>query len=118
LGSPAERERDPERQRRERVGEIVERVAEQRDRAAKHDDDGLGDRGDAEDYQRDLQRADPFPIAFEHVVDLIDRVVGVHAKDASDPCDDSAACVCVTVVVVMLVRGYPGRRSSRVGSSL
>jgi hypothetical protein len=42
---PAEQERDAERHRGQRVGRVVQRVAEQRDRAGQRDDRRLRQRG-------------------------------------------------------------------------
>ena len=68
-GASADDEGDPERDGGQRVGEVVDRVGEQRHRAVSSDDGELDDRGDPEGDEADLDSADAVVLALAGVVD-------------------------------------------------
>ncbi len=75
--STAQDERDPQRDRGERIGEVVDRVGGQGDRPGKPDDDQLKDRGEAEDHQADLDRPDALRAGGERIVYGVGVVVAM-----------------------------------------
>ena len=66
--APPEQERDTERHRGQRVGRVMQRVAEQRDRAGQGDHHRLRACRRAQHGQRDPQRSHAFGRALEHLV--------------------------------------------------
>lgn len=71
----AHREGYPERYGGQGIGEVVHGVGEQRDRTRYGDDGQLYRRGDAEDHQADLDRADTCGTVTQRIVDAVGVVV-------------------------------------------
>ena len=74
-GPTAHSERDPQRHRGQRVGEVVHGVGEQGDRARDRDDGELRRSGDAEHDQADLDGPDACGAVARGVVDAVRVVV-------------------------------------------
>ena len=70
----AQEERDAERDRGERVAEVVDQVREQRDRAGGGEDDRLHERGDAEHAEADRDGLDALTRADDRAIDEPVRV--------------------------------------------
>ena len=66
----------PERHRGQRVGDVVQGVAEQRHRPGERHDDRLDDGGDAEHGQGDPQRPHALARGLHRRVDLVRRPRG------------------------------------------
>ena len=101
---PADRNAIPSGTRGERVGRVVQRVAQQRDRAGERDHDRLDQRGAAEHGQGDPQRPDPLGAGLHGRVDLVGRLVRVRAQQVPQP-GQHAGPVIVIVLVAMLMAG-------------
>lgn len=63
------RESDPERDRGQRVAEVVDQIGEQRNAATRDKHDGLRERGQAENREREQDRADAVPRALDAPID-------------------------------------------------
>src|SRR5215216_6064509 len=100
-GATADGERQPQRNRGGRVGEVVDGVGEQRNRAAEEDDHELQQRGGAQREQRDFYDADALGRALQRVVDAVGGIVAVRTEEVRDRREESA--VLVLVIVAMLV---------------
>ena len=123
----AQRERDPQRDRGQGVGEVVDGVGQQRDRPGDQHDDQLRDRGGAEREQADLDRPDAGGAGFQRAVDAVGGVVAVRGEDLPQRrrarpsgrrgCgrDRGRGRVPVTVVVPVAVVPWAGRRGSSRG---
>lgn len=83
-GLGAQRERDPQRHRGQRISEVVDGVGGQRNRPRHHHDHNLDERGQPENQQADLDRTDPCRSGFQGVVDAVGGVVGVRREDLLD----------------------------------
>lgn len=70
----AQRERDTDRDRCEGIAEVVDEVGEQSEASAGDEDDGLGDRGDAQHGERQQHRPDALARSLDAVVDQTVRV--------------------------------------------
>ena len=90
----AQEERDPERDRRQRVAEVVDQVGEQRDRTGQDEDRELKQRGDYQDGEADRDGLDAGARADDRAVDEPVRVA-VAAL---------GVIVSMLVALVMLVR--------------
>ena len=92
--STAEGEGDPQRERGQRVGEVVDGVGEQRDRSGQHDDDGLQHAGDEQGDQADLDCAYALGAGFQRGVDRVRGVVAVRAENRQKGTADAPSCPC------------------------
>ena len=119
-GLGAERERDPQRNRGQRVGEVVDGVGQQRDRPRDQHDHQLGNRGGTECEQTDLHRPDTGGTGFQGTVDAVGGVMAMRGEHFPQRGTDLAAAPAVAVSVTMSrglrrgrVRGRrcPGRAS-------
>ena len=97
-----EQERDRERHRGERVGGVVQRVAEQGDRPRRRRHGRLDERGRPEHGERDPQRSHALGAGFKGRVDLVGGLVRMRAQQVPQP-GRQAWVVVVIVVVVALV---------------
>ena len=108
-GALAQGEGDPERHGGEGVGEVVDRIGQQRHAAADQDDYHLEERRCAQADQRDLQGPDAPLAALQRRVDLVlCRVAVAKGQQLAQPAQRPAlavavSCVVVVVVVVVLV---------------
>ena len=112
---PAEDERDPQRDRGQGVGEVVDRVGQQRHRAGDDHEQCLGEGGDPERDEADLDGADALGAGLERGVDRVGGVVAVRLEEARETprprrARGRASRVRERAVVVVVVRG--GRASS------
>ena len=90
-GRPAaEHERDPERDRGQGVGEVVDGVGEQRDRTADEHDDQLQGGGAEQDEQADFHRPDALCAGLQGIVDRVGGVVAVRHEEAVEEALDPA----------------------------
>ena len=104
---PAEQEREAERHRGQRVGRVVQRVAEQCDRAGQRDHHRLRQRGRGQPGQRDPQGPQALGRGFEHRVDRAVVIVGVRPDRMPEPGPEPP----VTVLVRRgRARGHAGAR--------
>ena len=83
-GFCAERERNPERDRGQGVGEVVDGIRGQRDRSGDHHDGDLRDRRHAEHQQADFDRPDARGAGFQRAVDAVGGVMRVRREDLLD----------------------------------
>jgi alpha-ribazole phosphatase/probable phosphoglycerate mutase len=97
-GTPAEDERDPQRDRGQRVGEVVHRVGQQRDRAGDQDDRQLRDRGRQQHDQADLRRPDAGGAGLQRRVDRAGGVVAVRPDQRPHPAGEPTVVMIVVVV--------------------
>jgi hypothetical protein len=102
--SPADDERDAQRDGGQRVGDVVQGVAEQRDRAGDQHDHHLDGRGGTEHGQRDPQGTQTLAGRLHRRVDLVGRVVRVRSQRVPDPVLESTPATAVVVVVFVFVR--------------
>ena len=100
-GLGAQGERDPQRDRGQRVGEVVDGVGQQRDRAGDHHDHQLRDRGGAQRQQADLHRPDTGGAGFQRAVDAVGGVVAVRGEHLPQRRADLAAPAAVAMPVVV-----------------
>jgi hypothetical protein len=106
-----EPKRDQQRHRRQRVRDVVQRVAQQRHRARQQHDDRLNHRRHRKPGQADQQRPTPCRIRLQDVVHLIGRIVRMttdrlrHAVTDTSPHRRTMTVTITTVVVVEAVRG-------------
>jgi hypothetical protein len=100
-----EQERDRERHRGERVGGVVQRVAEQRDRPGRRRHDRLDARGRPEHGERDPERSHALGAGFEGRVDLVGGLVRMRAKQGAQPGHQAVVIVVVMGVAVGVVVG-------------
>jgi hypothetical protein len=97
----------------QRVGRIVQRVAEQRDRAGQRNHHRLRQRGGGQPGQRDPEGPQPFGRGFEHRVDRAVVIVGVRPRRVPQARPEPAvimlvrAGVPVVVPLVMIVPVVP-----------
>jgi CheY-like chemotaxis protein len=110
-GAPAQCECDPQRDRGQGVGKVMDGVGQQGDRAGDQHDHQLGDGGGAECEQADLDRADTGDAGFQRAVDAVGGVMAVRCEHLQQRCakPPAATVVAVTVVVtggVVLVVGH------------
>ncbi len=94
----AHEERDPERDRRRRIPEVVDQVGKQGDAAGADEDRDLSERGRGEYRQRDSDRLQPLAGSFDRVMD---QAVAV------------AVIVGMVVVAVVRVPSVVGMRMDR-----
>ena len=78
----AEDERDPEWDRGEGVGEVVDRVRQEGHGAADQEDRELQKRGAEEEEETDLQRPNALGAGLQGVIDRIGGVMGVRDEQA------------------------------------
>ena len=95
----AQRERDPQRDRRERVGEVVDGVGEQCHRSRDDHDHHLGERGRHQRQKADLHRADTGGTGLQGIVDAVGGVVAVRNEQLPDGCGEPPAVIVAVVVV-------------------
>ena len=107
---PAEQERDAERHRGQRVGPVVQRVAEQCDRAGQRHHHRLRQRGRAQPGQRDPQGPQALSRGFKHRVDRPVVIVGMRPDRMPQPGPEPP----VTMLVRVVVGG--GRARGRAGA--
>jgi hypothetical protein len=100
---PSEHERDAERHRGQRVGRVMQRVAEQRDRAGQGDHHRLRACRRAEPGQRDPQRPHSFGRAIQDLVQPAVVRVRLQSGCVPDTRPQSLAPVLVVMPVVMPV---------------
>ena len=103
--APAQGERDPQRDSGQRVGEVVDGVGQQRDRAGDQNDHQLRDRGGAERKQADLHRADTGGAGFQRPIDAVGGVVAVRCEDLPAPPHRTCPLVAVPVFVAAVDSG-------------
>jgi hypothetical protein len=96
-------ERDRERHRGQRVGGVVQRVAEQRDRPGHHRHGRLNARGRPEHSERDPQRSHALRAGFEGRVDLIGGLVRMRAQQVAQPGRPAVVVIAMAPVVVPAV---------------
>ena len=101
-----EPERDEQRHGGERVGDVVQRVAEQRDRPGEHNHDGLDNGGNPEDREAQQHCTAAGSVSFERVVDLVGGVMGVRPEHVRHGCDapQNRSATGVDCAVVMAAR--------------
>ena len=109
--APPDHERDEQRHGGQRVGDVVQRVAEQRDRAGDDHDDGLERGGDAEHGQRDPDRADAFAAASS--AGRPGRRCRASAAARRAAAGQPARSAMVVVIVLLVVGGGRGRDGRR-----
>ena len=97
-GLGAERERDPQRDGGQGVGEVVDGVGQQRDRPGDQHDHQLGDRGRAQREQADLHRPDTGGTGFQRAVDAVGGVVAVRGEHLPQRGAELAAAPAVAMV--------------------
>ena len=112
VGEPAarraarQREGDPQRNRGQRVGQVVHGVGEQRHRP-RHGDDALQEGGAAEDDEADPDRAHAVGAGLEGGVGGLGRVVAVRPDHVQQPAEQAlvarARAVLGRVLVLVLV---------------
>jgi hypothetical protein len=95
-----ERECDPERDARADIGEIVNRIGEQRDRSGREDDDKLKQRSQAEADEGNLEGANP---AFARLQDRI-GLFGNAVRMAVEPAQSAKNSAAVRVIVAPVRR--------------
>ena len=112
--SSPDQERQPERHSRQRVGEVVQRVPEERHRAAHEEHDQLARRRRGQAEQGDAHRPHPLVTALEDLVDLPEGAVGavrvVHDPAAQAPDPSPSTVVVVGVPVPVAMRSHGGVR--------
>ena len=99
-GPGAQCERHPQRDRRERVGKVVDGIGEQCHRSRDDHDHHLGDRGRHQHQKADLHRADTGGTGFQGTVDAVGGIVAVRKEQLADGCREPPAVVMVVVVFV------------------
>ena len=104
-----QREGDPQRDGRERVGQVVHGVGEQRDRAREDHDHALQHGGQAEDHEADEHRTDAFGARLERGVGGLGRVVAVRLDDVQQPPEQTVVVLMVVLMRRVRVRGGRGR---------
>ena len=100
-----EQERDRERHRGERVGGVVQRVAEQGDRPRRRRHGRLDDRGRPEHGERDPQRSHALGAGFQGRVDLVGGLVRMRAQQVPQPGRQALLIDVVVGVPVVVVAG-------------
>src|SRR5262249_40687016 len=106
--APAEQERHAERHRGQRVGRVVQGVAEQRNRAGQHDHGDLDERGRGQPGQRDPQGAQALGRVFQYRVDRTVVIVRVRPDRVPDagpyaPVSEGVAVAVLMRVIVVVV---------------
>ena len=96
-------ERDRERHRGQRVGGVVQRVAEQGDRPGHHRHGRLDARGRPEQGKRDPQRPHALRAGFEGRVDLIGGLVRMRAQQVAQSGEQAVVVIAVVIVLVVLI---------------
>ena len=94
-------ERDRERHRGQRVGGVVQRVAEQGDRPGHHRHGRLDARGRPEHGERDPQRSHALRAGFEGRVDLIGGLVRMRAQQVAQPGRPAVVVIAMAPVIVI-----------------
>jgi hypothetical protein len=100
-----EQERDRERHRGERVGGVVQRVAEQGDRPRRGRHRRLDERGRPEHGERDPQRSHALGAGFKGRVDLVGGLVRMRAQQVPQPGRQALVIVVVVLLAVGVVVG-------------
>jgi hypothetical protein len=98
-----EHERDREWHRGQRVGGVVQRVAEQGDRPGHHRHGRLDARGRPEHGERDPQRSHALRAGFEGRVDLIGGLVRMRAQQVAQSGRQAVVVIAMAPVVVLAV---------------
>lgn len=108
-GASCQREGDPERDSRDGVAKVVDRVRKERNRTADQDDDHLQGGSGAQAEQGDLYGSNAFSGAHERVVHTVGSVVAVRPNEpAGKPAHGTSVFVLRfrRIVIVMLVQRH------------
>ncbi len=114
--APPDQERDTERHRRQRVGRVVQRVAEQRHRPGQHRDHALDRRRPGQHGQRDPHRPHPRRAALGRRVHPVGRLVRVRPHQVHqlgqqrDPVPVFVLVLVAVAVLAVAVRVRVARR--------
>ena len=81
----------------------MDRIRQHRHGAAGQGDDQLQARGETQDQQRDLDRADPLGRANHGAIHGVGRVMRVWRQEVPQPVPGAAAAVVMSVIVIVIV---------------
>jgi hypothetical protein len=110
-GTPAQSERDPQRDGGQRVGQVVHGVGEQGHGTADRHDHRLPGRRDQQDQQTELERTDALSAGLECVIDRIGRIMAVRDEDLgqelANSCGVPMTVMIMAVMVIMMIVAVP-----------